>query len=248
MYRLFERYIPGDHHRLATAEAYARQLMGGRPAPRRVLDLGCGAGKTRELFCRLNPQCQWHGAEVASSPELHAAEAAGSGITFFDGIHLPWQDDYFDLVYCHQVLEHVRRPDELLAEVFRVLRPGGAFAGSVSYLEPCHSRSIFNFTPYGIIAVLGDAGFRLTELRPGQDCCTMIHRQMVGGHPGLSRLLHRLSPVAAAISLAGMLCGFDHKTSNFLKIQFAGHLCFLACKDTAAQLPGGGTKAGQGNG
>jgi len=237
MYGLFERYIPADHHRLWTAEDYARQVLGHSPRPLRVLDLGCGAGSTRELFLRINPGCQWYGAEVHGSPELGAAADGGEGIVFFDGVHLPWQDNYFDLLYCHQVLEHVRRPDELLADACRVLRPGGAFAGSVSYLEPCHSCSIFNFTPYGIITVLTDAGFRITELRPGLDYCSMIHRQLVGGHTGFSRLVHLLSPFALAVGLAGIVCGLDHKTRNFLKIQFAGHLCFFAVKAPAAGLP-----------
>lgn len=40
-------------------------------------------------------------------------------------------------------------PESLLADVTRVLRPGGAFVGSVSCLEPYHSFSYWNFTPYG---------------------------------------------------------------------------------------------------
>jgi ubiquinone/menaquinone biosynthesis C-methylase UbiE len=37
----------------------------------------------------------------------------------FDGVNLPFGDDDFDLVYCKQVLEHVRHPEPLLAEVGR---------------------------------------------------------------------------------------------------------------------------------
>lgn len=232
MFQLFEPFIPADHHRILTAADYAHSLLASRQGPVRALDLGCGAGDTMESFCRVNSQCQWHGAEVEGSPELRAAGQIRRPIIFFDGIHLPWDGGFFDLVYSHQVLEHVRRPDDLMAEVFRVLKPGGALVGSVSYLEPYHSLSLFNYTPYGVITVLRDAGFRVAELRPGNDCCSIIHRQMVGGHPGLSRLLNRLSPLNAAVSIAGLICGFDNKTRNFLKMQFAGHICFLAYKKT----------------
>ena len=233
IFRLFEPFIPGDHHRAWTAADYARSLLANRQGPVRVLDLGCGAGHSRDFFCSINAQCSWQGAEVEDSPELRAAEARSSAITFFDGVNLPWDNDSFDLVYSHQVLEHVRRPEALLGEVLRVLKPGGAMAGSVSYLEPYHSLSLFNYTPYGLITVLRDAGLHVAELRPGHDCFSVILRQMVGGSPGLSRFLRMVSPFNAAVGAAGCICGLDSKTRNFLKMQFAGHLCFLAYKETA---------------
>jgi SAM-dependent methyltransferase len=233
IFRLFEPFIPGDHDRCWTAPDYARSLLARWQGPVRVLDLGCGAGHSMDLFCTSNPQCSWHGAEVEDSPELRAADAHSSAITFFDGVHLPWDDASFDFVYSNQVLEHVRKPEALLADVFRVLKPGGALAGSVSYLEPYHSLSLFNYTPYGLITILRDAGFRVAELRPGQDCWSVILRQMVGGSPRLSRLLRLVSPFTAAVRAVGFICGLDSKTLNFLKIQFAGHLCFLAHREPA---------------
>lgn len=233
IFQLFEAFIPGDHHRTWTAADYARSLLENRQGPVRVLDLGCGAGDSRNFFCSLNAQCSWQGAEVETSPELRAAGTNTSAITFFDGVNLPWDEGSFDLVYSNQVLEHVRRPEALLAEVLRVLKPGGALAGSVSYLEPYHSLSLFNYTPYGLITVLRDAGFHVAELRPGHDCWSVIVRQMVGGSPLLSRFLQLTSPCAAAIGAVGCICALDNKARNFLKIQFAGHLCFLAHREPA---------------
>ena len=40
-------------------------------------------------------------------------------------------DEHFDLVLSNQVLEHVTDPEVVIAEVFRVLRPGGSFHCSV---------------------------------------------------------------------------------------------------------------------
>jgi len=233
IFKLFAPYIPGDHHRTCSASDSVRDILTTAKGPVRLLDLGCGAGESKPFFSGINSQCLWHGAEVEASPELRAAGQQGRSITIFNGTRLPWDDAYFDIVYSHQVLEHVRRPEALLADVARVLKPGGALAGSVSYLEPYHSLSLFNYTPYGLITVLQDAGLHVAELRPGSDCWSVILRQMVGGHPGLSMALSRLSPLNAAVGIVGLLCGLDHRARNFLKIQFAGHLVFLAYKDAA---------------
>lgn len=66
---------------------------------------------------------------------------------------MPFDDGTFDVVFCRQVLEHVRHPDDVIAEVSRILRPGGIFVGSVSQLEPYHNHSIFNWTSYGVVSV-----------------------------------------------------------------------------------------------
>lgn len=230
IFQLFEPFIPGDHHKTWTAADYARSLLERREGPVRVLDLGCGAGHSRDFFRSINAQCSWHGAEVEGSPELLAEGVHRKAITFFDGVNLPWEDGAFDLVYTNQVLEHVRKPDALLADVFRVLKPGGALVGSVSYLEPYHSLSLFNYTPYGLITVLRDAGFHVAELRPGHDYWSVILRQMLGGGSRISTLLRWVSPFNSAVRMLGGICRLDSKIRNFLKIQFAGHICFLAYK------------------
>ena len=40
---------------------------------------------------------------------------------------LPWEDSSFDVVVCVDVLEHVKNPRQAIAEIARVLKPGGLF-------------------------------------------------------------------------------------------------------------------------
>ena len=67
----------------------------------------------------------WVGADIERSPEVAERTREDAEFVTFDGESLPFEDASFDLVYCKQVLEHVRRPEPLVAEVARVLRAGG---------------------------------------------------------------------------------------------------------------------------
>lgn len=56
---------------------------------------------------------------------------AGIEVHRYDGIHLPFEDESFDVIWSSDVLEHVRSPQPLLQECARVLRAGGAFLARV---------------------------------------------------------------------------------------------------------------------
>ena len=172
-----------------------------RPPAPRVLDLGCGTGDSVDLFRSLEPRVQWTGADIEQSPEVAERTRTDADFVTFDGEHLPFADASFDLVYCKQVLEHVRRPQPLLAEVARVLRPGGWLAGSTSHLEAFHSRSIWNYTPYGLMLLLEEAGLELVEVRPVIDAFTLIAWRALGTPRFFYRWWARESPPYRAISL-----------------------------------------------
>jgi len=230
LFRLFSLYLPDDSSKKVSALYYPRKLLGSRQGRATVLDLGCGAGNSLDAFREINPQITWCGVDVEGSPERSAGRRTEAPVKLYDGVNLPYEDAFFDFIYTNQVLEHVRYPDRLLESVFRVLKPGGYFAGSVSYLEPYHSFSIFNFTPYGLAAVLGDAGLRIVEMRPGSDCLSVISRQMLNAPGFLNPFFENVSPVYALISLCAAMLRLGTRERNFLKLQFAGHICFLAVK------------------
>jgi SAM-dependent methyltransferase len=215
--------IPGDHSRQVLADHYAARL---RPA--RVMDLGCGAGDSVDLFRALNPDVHWVGVDVEDSPEVSGRTRKDAEFVTFDGQRLPFEDASFDLVYCKQVLEHVAHPHELLREVARVLKPGGSFAGSTSQLEAFHSRSIFNWTPYGFTVTAEGAGLEVVELRPVIDGLTLVTWRALG----LPRFFHRWwareSPGHRVIELAARLARLDARTRNQIKLVLAGQFAFLA--------------------
>jgi SAM-dependent methyltransferase len=220
--------IPADHADQTFAEHYVEARL-GRSADRawRVLDLGCGNGDSIDLFRARDPQVAWTGVDLEHSPEVDMRTRADATFVQFDGIHLPFGDASFDLVYCNQVLEHVRHPRPLLAEVCRVLAPGGRFCGSTSQLEPFHSYSLWNYTPLGFRALVEEAGLTLIELRPGIDGPALIAMRLTGPR-GFQRRWWTRSPLNAALDRYGALNRFDAQTLNATKLLFCGQFTFVA--------------------
>ena len=215
-------------------EHWLRELaptFAGRPI--QALDLGCGDCRSIELFQALLPDASWRGVDIEVSPEVASRQVVDERVDTFDGINLPYPDRQFDLIYSRQVFEHVRHPDALAREVARVLRPGGVFLGEVSYLEPYHSFSIFNFTPYGLMLVMRDAGMSLRELRPGIDAPSLYFRQMVGA-PGWLDFLFARSPLNGLISLLGAATSLPDNLKAFRKLQYCGQFSFLAANEKEA--------------
>jgi SAM-dependent methyltransferase len=215
--------IPDDHSRQVLADHYAARLR-----PSKVMDLGCGAGDSVELFRGANPEVRWVGVDIEESPEVAERTRGDAEFVTFDGEHLPFDDASFEFVYCKQVLEHVQKPRELLREVARVLEPGGSFAGSTSQLEAFHSRSIFNWTPYGFTVAAEEAGMEVVELRPVIDGLTLVTWRALGLPGFFHRWWARESPGYRVIELAARAARLDARTRNPIKLVLAGQFVFLA--------------------
>lgn len=56
-----------------------------------------------------------------------------------DGHLLPFKDDSFDAIISEAVLEHVRSPNLVVAEMYRVLKPGGVVCVAVPFLQGYHA-------------------------------------------------------------------------------------------------------------
>jgi SAM-dependent methyltransferase len=88
----------------------------------RVLDVGCGVGMYTAAFLRYTPHV--YGVEVEAERACAAQERA-AGVVQAVGERLPFADASFDLVFSHEVLEHVGDDRACAAEMARVVRPGG---------------------------------------------------------------------------------------------------------------------------
>ncbi len=133
-----ERYIHGYHQVIVksytkrTAETCAAFLLPHLRPDAEILDMGCGPGTiTVGLASRV---ARIVGLDM--SPEMvedarnHATRSGLGNASFEVGsaYDLPWDADSFDVVYAHQVLQHLSDPVQALLEARRVLRPGGLVA------------------------------------------------------------------------------------------------------------------------
>lgn len=117
-------------HATRTAEEAAAFLLPHLESDMRLLDIGCGPGSISVGLAKYVAQVVGLDQSQPVVTEARARSAMPTNITFLAGsaYTLPFADGCFDVVYAHQVLQHVGDPIALLVEAKRVLRPRGMVA------------------------------------------------------------------------------------------------------------------------
>ncbi|MEC5161287.1 MULTISPECIES: class I SAM-dependent methyltransferase [unclassified Janthinobacterium] len=121
--------------RFAAIQATLLRLLGRPQRALAVADIGCGAGTQCRLWAQHGHQV--HGADInAALVELGRQRAAQAGLAIDFAVAsataLPWPDQSMDLCIAPELLEHVADWQGVLAELVRVLKPGGALFLSTS--------------------------------------------------------------------------------------------------------------------
>jgi SAM-dependent methyltransferase len=232
---LIKDMVPADHSRQVSSKYYTDLLFRNNNI-KNVADLGCGTGDSVDYFRKINPDINWIGIDLELSPEVANRTRKEFNFCAYDGINIPLREGTVDLLYCRQVFEHVERPFELIMEINRVIRPGGFFVGSTSQLEPFHSLSVCNFTPYGFSLLLRDTDLKLLELRPGVDVVTVLLHRLTGAIPVVDRYLvspffEKESIFNYFIGLLAKIIGKSHQDINLIKLLFCGQYRFLVKKE-----------------
>ncbi|TQL68601.1 methyltransferase family protein [Nocardioides albertanoniae] len=133
-----ETYTHGHHesvlrsHRWRTAENSAAYLLPHLNTEQRLLDVGAGPGTiTLDLADRVASVTATEIGETELDLSREAARSRGvTNIDFrVEDVHaLSIDDDAYDVVHAHQVLQHVADPVQALREMRRVTKPGGVVA------------------------------------------------------------------------------------------------------------------------
>jgi SAM-dependent methyltransferase len=145
--------------------AHARFILDLK-AGSRILEIGCGGGQSRAWY--LKHGFQYVGTDISKTRVPELLQRHGGPDLLCDVHFLPFADGSMDVIYASAVFEHLACPILASKEILRVLKPGGAFLGNASFLEPWHDHSYFHFSPLGAYELLTASGFTLSYLWPGR--------------------------------------------------------------------------------
>ncbi|MBV9207530.1 MAG: class I SAM-dependent methyltransferase [Actinobacteria bacterium] len=156
------------------ARRQARMLAGilrGFPGQAVILDVGCGDGAALAVAAGQNPAHRFAGIDWSAGALRHA-HARGLTVLRADatGAGLPVADGAADVVIMSELIEHLVDPDRAVAEVRRVLRPGGSLLLSTPNLAAWYNRGLLAL---GIQPIFSEVSLHGVFGRPGR---------MVAGH------------------------------------------------------------------
>ncbi len=105
-------------------EKLARYLSDryGIKSGRKLLDIGCGRGEVLRGFIKCG--AEGFGVDRSRAVEKYCPEAE-IRIADLENDSLPFEDDFFDVIYSKSVIEHFYYPERIVQEMYRVLKPGG---------------------------------------------------------------------------------------------------------------------------
>ncbi|MDO9009754.1 MAG: methyltransferase domain-containing protein, partial [Thiobacillus sp.] len=141
------------------------------------------------------------------------ARQRGVADVFYSGQDFPFEARSFDAVLCNQVLEHVFNPDEFLAEIERVLRPGGKLLLTVPFVWDEHEQpwDYARYSSFGLKALLEKQGFRIVSHRKLRADVSVLFQlanaylfKLTQGWPRPANLLFTAT-VMAALTVLGLL-------------------------------------------
>ena len=96
----------------------------------RVLDVGCGSGAVTQDLAACTPG-RLVAVDVDAAMVRRTREGLDAEVVRADGCNLPFPDGFFDVAVCNLVLLWCRDPAGLVAEMARVVRPGGTVLASM---------------------------------------------------------------------------------------------------------------------
>jgi SAM-dependent methyltransferase len=186
-----------------------------------LLDVGCGEMPFRPL---LPSGLIYTGIDVPGAESFGMNEHPD--IVEFDGRTIPFPEGSFDGVLCTEVLEHVEDPARLVAEMLRVLRPGGTLLATVPFSARVHHapHDFYRFTPFRLVTLFAD--FNHFELEERGDDLAVIANKLIVVAARLARphplvalswrlpilvLLFPFVLTALAVAHLSLLCGWGSR-------------------------------------
>jgi len=122
-----------------------------------VLDAGAGDAPYKHLLTHVRYE---------SADFEKVDKAYGNSTYVCDLQSIPVEDQRFDYIFFNQVMEHLPRPQLVLKELFRVLKPGGKliYSAPLFYEEHEQPYDYFRYTQFAVRYLFTEAGFEFDKL------------------------------------------------------------------------------------
>jgi ubiquinone/menaquinone biosynthesis C-methylase UbiE len=218
----------------------------------KLLDVGCGAGDFIEAFSFYLPKLDFTGIDI-SKKAIDRAKSRKIKAKFLvsEAEKIPFKDNFFDMVTCFDVLEHVKNPMLMVKEMHRVLKVNGTFQAFIPTEDNIFSpeglliklgwraKEIYGGHPHHysreyILKLLKDAGFRINKIKYGEHFTNQIIEILYFSYLSIRG---KNTDVTVEGYLAKNKKGFGIYILNFLKNLFSTISYFEA--RLLCNLPGG---------
>lgn len=124
-----------------------------------LLDFGCGRKPYKNLFTVK----KYIGLDMKQTGHSHELSEVD---VYYDGKTIPFNDEYFDSIFCSEVIEHVFEVDSVFNEINRVLKKGGKMLLTVPFVWNEHEvpYDYGRYSTYGITYLLEKHGFEVIKI------------------------------------------------------------------------------------
>lgn len=143
-----------------------------------IIDIGAGESPWKAW---LPKNCRYFGIDIRSSKEFGMSQR-NKEVVLYDGGTMPLESDFFDGAICIEVLEHAANPDELLAEISRIMKPGSTLLLTVPWSARRHHipHDYHRFTKEQLSIMLSRHGFTHCSIKErGNDYCVIANKLIV---------------------------------------------------------------------
>ncbi len=126
----------------------------------KMMDFGCGTKPYQSLFTAAD---EYIGVDYAGEGHSHENEQID---VYYDGKTIPFPDNTFDSILASEVLEHVFNLEDILKELYRVLKPGGKILITIPFAWKEHEIPIDfgRYTSFGFRNLLERNGFSVLHM------------------------------------------------------------------------------------
>lgn len=144
----------------------------------KFLDIGCGSGAYESYLIKENIGWKFYGIEPSSESYQVAKRVGNFNVFNGDLKSANYENNFFDVILMSHSLEHVSNPTEVIAECFRVLKPGGYMVISVPnfnslariffgkyWIHLDAPRHLFHFTPDILKKMAEKSGFKVKQVK-----------------------------------------------------------------------------------